>query len=222
MRRLAPWSRLCRWWVAEPTVAIDGYRPEAWEAPTACEGWSTRDIAAHIVDTTEGYFRALDAARGTGEVPAPYGLVVMGKKVNEAATALRGVPQAEMMDRLRNDFYKMQELLDPIGPDDWTGFIVTHPYMGPVPACFYAAGQLMDNGVHSWDIRQTSGRTRSTRQGVHRLPEPGRPERRQPIGRPCLDGPEVEAAARPGRRVGRRRRQDVRRSARSRSLSRAR
>ena len=157
MRRLAPWSRLCRWWVAEPTVAIDGYRPEAWEAPTACEGWSTRDIAAHIVDTTEGYFRAFDAARGTGEVPAPYGLVVMGKKVNEAATSFRGVPQAEMMDRLRNDFYKMQELLDPIGPEDWTGFIVTHPYMGPVPAFFYAAGQLMDYGVHSWDIRQASG-----------------------------------------------------------------
>ena len=132
-------------------------RPEAWEAPTACEGWSTRDIVAHIVDTTEGYFRAFNAARGTGEVPARYGLVVMGKKVNEAATALRGVPQAEMMDRLRNDFYKMQELLDPIGPEDWTGFIVTHPYMGPVPAFFYAAGQLMDYGVHSWDIRQASG-----------------------------------------------------------------
>ena len=132
-------------------------RPEAWEAPTACEGWSTRDIVAHIVDTTEGYFRAFDAARGTGEVPPPYGLVVMGKKVNEAATAFRGVPQAEMMDRLRNDFYKMQELLDPIGPEDWTGFMVTHPYMGPVPAFFYAAGQLMDYGVHSWDIRQASG-----------------------------------------------------------------
>ncbi len=35
--------------------------------------------------------------------------------------------------------------------------MVTHPYMGPVPAFFYAAGQLMDYGVHSWDIRQTSG-----------------------------------------------------------------
>jgi hypothetical protein len=30
--------------------------------------------------------------------------------------------------------------------------------MGPVPAFFYAAGQLMDYGVHSWDIRQGTGR----------------------------------------------------------------
>jgi uncharacterized protein (TIGR03083 family) len=133
-------------------------RPQAWEAPTACEGWTTRDIVAHIVDTTEGYFRAFEAARGTGEVPAPYGLAVMGKKANESAVSFRGVPQAEMMERLRSDFHKMQGILDPIGPEDWTGFMVTHPYMGPVPAFFYAAGQLMDYGVHSWDIRQTSGR----------------------------------------------------------------
>jgi uncharacterized protein (TIGR03083 family) len=132
-------------------------RPEAWDAPTACENWSTADIVGHIVDTTEGYFRAFDAARGTGEVPPPHGLPAMSEKANEGATAFRGVPQAEMMERLRSDFHKMQEILEPIGPDDWTGFMVTHPYMGPVPAFFYAAGQLMDYGVHSWDIRQTSG-----------------------------------------------------------------
>ena len=37
--------------------------------------------------------------------------------------------------------------------EEWTGLMVTHAYMGPVPAFFYAAGQLMDYGVHSWDIR---------------------------------------------------------------------
>jgi uncharacterized protein (TIGR03083 family) len=133
-------------------------RPEMWDAQTPCEGWKTSDVVAHIIDTTEGYFKAFEAARGNGEVPAAYGLALMGQKVDEAATAFRGVPQAEMMDRLRNDFQKMQDILEPIGSDDWTGMMVTHPYMGPVPAFFYAAGQLMDYGVHSWDIRQASGR----------------------------------------------------------------
>lgn len=133
-------------------------RPEAWEAPTACAGWTTRDIIAHIVDTTEGYFRAFDSARSGTEAPAPYGLAVMSEKVDEFASAFRGVPQAEMMDRIRSDFQKMQEILEPLTPDEWTGLIVTHPYMGPVPAFFYAAGQLMDYGVHSWDIRQGSGK----------------------------------------------------------------
>ena len=133
-------------------------RPEAWEAPTACEGWTTRDIIAHIVDTTEGYFRAFDSARSGTEAPAPYGLAVMSEKVDEFASAFRGVPQAEMMERIRSDFHKMQEILEPLTADEWTGLIVTHPYMGPVPAFFYAAGQLMDYGVHSWDIRQGSGK----------------------------------------------------------------
>ena len=111
----------------------------------------------HLIDTTEGYFRAFDAARGTGEVPAPHGLAVMAQLANEGATSFRGMPQTEMMERLRVDFEKMQGILEPLGPDDWTGLMVTHAYMGPVPAFFYAAGQLMDYGVHSWDIRETSG-----------------------------------------------------------------
>jgi hypothetical protein len=37
--------------------------PEAWTAQSACSDWTTRDIVGHIVDTTEGYFAAFDAAR---------------------------------------------------------------------------------------------------------------------------------------------------------------
>jgi len=134
-------------------------RPGAWNAPTACTGWETRDVIAHIVDTTEGYFRAFDAARGTGpEVPDPHGLAVMSRKVDEAAGALRDIPQAELMERLKSDFHKMQGILQPLSAEEWTGFMVTHPYMGPVPAFFYAAGQLMDYGVHGWDIRQGTGK----------------------------------------------------------------
>ncbi len=133
-------------------------KPETWESPTACEGWTTRDVVGHIIDTTEGYFRAFDAAGGAGEAPEPHGLPLMSQKANEGATAFRGVPQAEMVERLRTDFEKMQGILEPLGPEDWTGLMVTHPYMGPVPAFFYAAGQLMDYGVHSWDIRENTGR----------------------------------------------------------------
>jgi uncharacterized protein (TIGR03083 family) len=132
-------------------------RPETWHAPTACDRWTTADIVGHVVDTTEGYFKAFDAARGTGEIAPPHGLPVMSELANEGAIAFRAVPQNEMMERLKTDFHKMQEILEALGPEDWTGFMVTHAYMGPVPAFFYAAGQLMDYGVHSWDIRQTSG-----------------------------------------------------------------
>jgi len=132
--------------------------PGAWEAPTACSGWSTRDAAAHILDTTEGYFEAFDAARSGSKPADPHGLANMSRLVNERSTAMRNVPQAELLDRLRTDFHKMMELLQALGPEDWTGLMVSHAYMGPVPAFFYAAGQLMDYTVHSWDVREGTGR----------------------------------------------------------------
>jgi len=35
--------------------------------------------------------------------------------------------------------------------------MVTHSFMGPGSAFIYAAGQLMDYGVHTWDIEQGTG-----------------------------------------------------------------
>jgi uncharacterized protein (TIGR03083 family) len=131
---------------------------EAWDAPTACTGWTTRDIVGHMVDTTEGYFAAFDAARAGASVNDAYGLAGMAARINTQAVALRTVPQPELVDRLRSDFQKMIDLLGALGPSEWEGLIVPHFYMGPLPAYFFAAGQLMDYSVHSWDIREGTGR----------------------------------------------------------------
>ena len=134
-------------------------KPEMWHQETACPGWETRDVVAHIVDTVEGYFRAFDAAYGKSEGTPPHGLRIMSELVDGGAKSLRDIPQAELMQRLKDDVQKLQDMLAPMSADEWTGFMVTHPYMGPVPAFFYAAGQLMDFGVHSWDIRQGTNRS---------------------------------------------------------------
>ena len=63
--------------------------PETWEAPTACEGWTTRDVVGHIVDTTEGYFTAFEAARGEREDKPAHGLPVMAELANQGATSFR-------------------------------------------------------------------------------------------------------------------------------------
>jgi uncharacterized protein (TIGR03083 family) len=132
--------------------------PDAWQAPTACVGWTVRDVVGHLVDTTEAYFVSFDAARGKGQAADALGLRIMAQRVNERATAFRGLTQQEMMERLRTDFSKMMEIFEALGPDEWTGLLVPHVYMGPLPAFFYPAFQLMDYGVHGWDIRQGTGR----------------------------------------------------------------
>jgi uncharacterized protein (TIGR03083 family) len=133
-------------------------QPGAWDAPTACESWQVRDVIGHIVDTTEGYFRAFDSARAGTEAPAPYGLGVMHERAGQSAQELGEESQQELLSRARADLDKMMDILEPLTADEWTGMLVPHAYMGPVPAFVYAGGQLMDYGVHTWDIRQGSGR----------------------------------------------------------------
>lgn len=131
---------------------------DAWEAPTGAGHWQVRDIVGHLVDTTEAYFVAFDTARAHGEAPPAYGLPGMAARVDEQATALRSEPRTALVERLRGDFDKMMEIFDALTEEDWTGLLVPHFYMGPLPAFFYPAFQLMDYGVHSWDVRQGTGR----------------------------------------------------------------
>jgi uncharacterized protein (TIGR03083 family) len=129
-----------------------------WERETACSRWTTRDVVGHLVDTTEGYFSAFDAARSGSDPGEVYGLLAMSQRAGDRAIDFRAASREEMIERLRTDFDKVMQLLSAIGPDDWAGLTVVHAYMGPLPAFFYAAGQLMDYTVHSWDIRERSGR----------------------------------------------------------------
>ncbi|HEX6760933.1 MAG TPA: maleylpyruvate isomerase family mycothiol-dependent enzyme [Propionibacteriaceae bacterium] len=132
--------------------------PETWTTRTACPEWEVRDIVGHIVDTTETYFVGFDAARRRADADLAYGLVGMAKRAEEQGRSFRDLPQKEMVHRLRTDFDKMMGIFEALTPDDWTGLMVPHFYMGPVPAFFYPAFQLMDYGIHSWDIREGTGR----------------------------------------------------------------
>ncbi len=134
-------------------------KPGAWDRPTPCPKWAVRDVVGHIVDTTEGYFAAFDAARAQADADAPLGLLAMHEVAGERATTFRDISQDALIERLRTDLDRMMALLKPIGPEQWGGLMVSHAYMGPVPAFFYAAGQLMDYGVHSWDIAEGTGRS---------------------------------------------------------------
>ena len=108
-------------------------KPEAWDSPTACESWTVMDIVGHLIDTTEGYFAAFDTARSGAAAPSAYGLAGMHEQAGEQAMALRNLSQKETMDRVRGDLDKMMGILEPLSAEEWTGFIVPHFYMGPLP-----------------------------------------------------------------------------------------
>jgi uncharacterized protein (TIGR03083 family) len=132
-------------------------KPENWDSPTPAGHWRVRNLVAHIADTTEGYLERFETTRagGTAEALAP--LDQMAVTADKRAQALSGAPQDEQMARLREDFSRAMKMFEEVNEQDWSNFLITHAYMGPVPAFFYPIGQLMDYGVHSWDLREGLG-----------------------------------------------------------------
>jgi uncharacterized protein (TIGR03083 family) len=133
--------------------------PGQWEASTASGHWQVRDLAGHLIDVIEGYLDRFQTARSGGEAPTPHGLRVMAQRLDDHAQAFRATPRAEVLARLEADVEKMFRTFDELSEADWTGFMPSHPYIGPVPSFMYPAFQLMDYAVHSWDIREGQGAT---------------------------------------------------------------
>jgi uncharacterized protein (TIGR03083 family) len=128
--------------------------PENWKLPTAAGHWQVCDIVAHLVDTTEGYIRRFETTRGGGTAEGIAPLTDMSYNANKFAQELRNIPREELLGRLHSAFDAAMTMFDGVGDQDWDSFMVVHAYMGPLPAFFYPIAQVMDYGVHGWDVRE--------------------------------------------------------------------
>ena len=114
-------------------------QPELWDAPTACESWQVKDIIGHLVDTTEGYFRAFDIARKGADAPDAFGLIAMHERAGSSAQSFRDLSQHELMARVRKDLDKMMGILEPLttssrAPEARTAFPARPPTCSS-PSC---------------------------------------------------------------------------------------
>ena len=127
--------------------------PKNWNVQTRCTEWEVRDMVGHMIDVTEGYLSRWELARRGEAGPEPLGLLVMGERLNERARSFRSLPREEAINRLKTASDKMLAIFDALTPDEWTGLMVNHPYMGPLPTFFYPAFHVMDYGVQTWDMQ---------------------------------------------------------------------
>jgi uncharacterized protein (TIGR03083 family) len=129
-----------------------------WEGKTASGHWQVRDLCGHLIDVTESYLERFALARAGKEAPPALGLPIMAQKLDEGAQRFRSLSKAEAIARLKTASDKMFALFDALDAQSWSGEIVAHVYMGPLPAYFFAAFQLIDYSIHSWDIKSGLGR----------------------------------------------------------------
>jgi uncharacterized protein (TIGR03083 family) len=132
--------------------------PGIWTAPTGAGQWEVRDVFGHLIDTTETYFVGLDATRGAADPPGPVPLRKMSVHVDQGARQFRLMDQDAVLERLRAALDKMLGVTESVTEEQWGQFLVPHKYMGPLPFFFYPVFQLVDYSVHSWDIRQGTGK----------------------------------------------------------------
>jgi uncharacterized protein (TIGR03083 family) len=130
--------------------------PANWNIPTRCTEWEVRDIVGHMIDVTEGYLGRWEKAR-KGEEADAVGLLVMGDTLNKNAQSFRSLSREEAISRWKTASDKMLEIFDGLTEDEWSSIMVTHSFMGPLPTFFYPAFQVMDYGVHTWDIKYGLG-----------------------------------------------------------------
>lgn len=135
--------------------------PQNWEAPTRSGHWQVRDLVGHMIDVTEGYLTRWDMAR-RGDEAQSLGLLVMAKELDRVALTFRTLPREEAISRLKSASDRLMTIFDGLTAEQWGGYNVTHVFMGSLPAFFYPAFQIMDYGVHGWDMRQGLGDTNTT------------------------------------------------------------
>jgi uncharacterized protein (TIGR03083 family) len=126
--------------------------PQNWEAPTRSGHWQVRDLVGHMIDVTEGYLTRWDMARRTDPATG-IGLLVMAQELDRVALTFRNLPREEAISRLKASSDRLMAIFERLTPEEWSGFNVTHVFMGPLPTFFYPAFQVMDYGVHTWDMR---------------------------------------------------------------------
>jgi uncharacterized protein (TIGR03083 family) len=131
--------------------------PANWEVQTRCSEWQVRDVVGHMIDVTEGYLARWEVARKGETAPDALGLAAMAKLLNEHALAFRAYPREEVIGRLKAASERMLAIFEALTEDEWSNFLVPHPYMGPLPTFFYPAFHVIDYGVHTWDIRYGLG-----------------------------------------------------------------
>src|SRR5207245_11367188 len=91
-----------------------------------------------------------------------HSVTVKSDTSNGRAFDFSKTPREEALARFKKDAGKLDGILEALTPDEWTGFMVYHPFAGPVSAGFYGTFQIMDYGVHPYDIEYGLGNKLAT------------------------------------------------------------
>jgi uncharacterized protein (TIGR03083 family) len=136
---------------------LDDLSPDEWQAPSRCEGWTVKDVVAHLVSVNNYWsFSITSGVAGTPtEVLANFDPVAVPAALAAAEAA---TPAEEMAERFR---VSNRQVLDVVASLDDSGWTATaESPIGHVPVALVAHHALWDFLIHEWDIALPLARPR--------------------------------------------------------------
>ena len=143
--------------IAEPTIRqrrrlldrVRTFETEKWEHPSRCEGWTNRDVIAHLDITNDFWTMAIEAGRrGT---PTRI-LTAFDPVITPAQMVLdtRGTGPDKVLDRFEVSTNALLELLASLRDREWSALAEAPPGHLTISAVVHHA--LWDAWVHERDI----------------------------------------------------------------------
>jgi uncharacterized protein (TIGR03083 family) len=126
-----------------------------WSAPTALPGWSVRDVVAHVIGTES-------MLQGADMPEADIDVTTLGHVRNDIGVlnerwvqSLRGVSNAELLQRFRDTTAERREALTAMGEDRWHEMTMTPA--GPDSYGRFMRVRTFDCFMHENDVRDAVG-----------------------------------------------------------------
>lgn len=128
---------------------LAGLDDEQWATASRCEGWSVRDVIAHLVTTNE--FWTFSVGAGLGGKPTRF-LTTFDPVASpaELVEAGRSQPAAEVLDRFVATNAALAAAITGLDDDGWSALAEAPP--GHVPLRALALHALWDSWIHERDI----------------------------------------------------------------------
>lgn len=141
-------------WDSIDTLA-ERLTPDQWQAPTALPGWSVHDVVAHLIGV-ESMLEGVDTPDADVDVSTLEHVRNDIGALNERwVRRLRGVSEAEMLERFRTVTAQRRSTLDAMPGDDWDA--VTMTPAGPDSYGRFMRIRTFDCWMHEHDIRDATG-----------------------------------------------------------------
>lgn len=122
---------------------------EQWRAPSRCDAWSVKDVAAHLV-STDAFWNLSIAAGLAGEpsrVLSSFDPVAIPAAIVDQS---RAVPPEEVLDQLTSNTNALLETIGNLDAESWATLAEAPP--GHLPLTAIALHALWDAWVHERDI----------------------------------------------------------------------